>query len=219
MKLHIMTPLTALTAAALLAGSCSDDIEMRYPPKFELPDLPVIEDIHTYKAPLYWSVYEYCYEQSIHGVANEDMDITPDEWDKIIDWVASDLRPYGYDMVCTDGFIPMLANDASGYMTHYGSMSIKDLVAKCKDKGLRVGIYDNPLWIHGPRETKIEGTNYTFGQLYYNGTSEILNPSAKNMWFNWVVAEYPSARIHRRIFQALPRPRRGVHPYGLPVVV
>lgn len=178
----------------MLLGSCSDEIEMRYPPKFELPELPVVEGIHSYKAPLYWSVYEYCYEQNLNGVANEDMDITPEEWDKIIDWVATDLKPYGYDMVCTDGFIPMLANDATGYMTHYGSMSLKDLVAKCKAKGLKVGVYDNPLWIHGPNETKIEGTDYTFGQLYYDHSGNIMNPTAENMWFNWAVAENPGTK-------------------------
>ena len=189
-----MTILSVALTSSMLLGSCSDEIEMRYPPKFELPELPVVEGIHSYKAPLYWSVYEYCYEQNQNGVANEDMDITPEEWDKIIDWVATDLKPYGYDMVCTDGFIPMLANDATGYMTHYGSMSLKDLVAKCKAKGLKVGVYDNPLWIHGPNETKIEGTDYTFGQLYYDHSGNIMNPTAENMWFNWAVAENPGTK-------------------------
>lgn len=184
----------ASLALALLFGSCNDEIEMRRPPKYELPDLPTVDGIHTYKAPLYWSVYEYCYELERQGVANENMDITPAEWDKIIDWVAKDLKPYGYDMVCTDGFIPMLAKDASGYMTHYGSMSLKDLVDKCKAKGLKVGVYDNPLWIHGPRETQIEGTDYTFGNLYYNYSTEVMNPGVEDMWFHWAVAENPGAR-------------------------
>lgn len=188
-----MNILASAMAVTVLAG-CADDIEMRYPPKYELPDLPVIEDIHTYKAPLYWSVYEYCYEQEQNGVANENMDITPAEWDKIIDWVATELKPYGYDMVCTDGFIPMLAQDNTGYMTHYGSMSLKDLVDKCKARGLKVGVYDNPLWIHGSSSIKVEGTDYTFGDLYYNHSTEIMNPTAENMWFNWVVAENPGAR-------------------------
>lgn len=181
-------------AAALLLGACNDEIEMRYPPKFELPELPVVEDIHTYKAPLYWSVYEYCYDLEQKGVAESDMDISPEEWDKILDWVATDLKPYGYDMVCTDGFIPMLAKDGSGYMTHYGSMALKDLVAKAKAKGLKVGVYDNPLWIHGPRETPIDGTNYNFGSLYWNGSTEVMNPKAEDMWFHWAVADQPGAR-------------------------
>ncbi len=185
---------TALSAAMLASCANDDYYEMRYPPKYELPDLPQVEGIHQFKAPLYWSVYEYCYVNDQNGIANADQDISPAEWDKIIDWVATDLKPYGYDMVCTDGFIPMLAQDGTGYMTHYGSMPLKDLVEKCKAKGLKVGVYDNPLWIHGPRETKIEGTEYTFGGLYWNGTTDIMNSSAENMWFNWVVAENPGAK-------------------------
>ena len=190
MKMNII----ASALAVLALASCSDDIEMRYPPKYELPELPEVGEIHTYKAPLYWSVYEYCYEQNQQGVADADMDISAEEWDKIIDWVATDLKPYGYDMICTDGFIPMLAKDESGYMTHYGSMSLKDLVVKCKAKGLKLGVYDNPLWIHGPRETQIEGTDYTFGSLYYDGSSAVQNPTAEDQWFHWAVAENPGTR-------------------------
>ncbi len=193
MKNHMPAICSAIALGAALAA-CSNEIEMRRPPKYELPDLPVVENIHTYKAPLYWSVYEYCYDREQSGMANSDMDITPEQWDEIIDWVATELKPYGYDMVCTDGFIPMLAKDETGYMTHYGSMSLKDLVAKCKAKGLKVGVYDNPLWLHGPNDTKIEGTDYTFGGLYYNGTDEITNPSASNMWFNWAIAEHAGCR-------------------------
>ena len=184
----------ATALAALALASCSKDIEMKYPPKFELPELPEVGEIHTYKAPLYWSVYEYCYDKEQAGVSSEEMDISADEWDKIIDWVATDLKPYGYDMICTDGFIPMLAKDASGYMTHYGSMPLKDLSDKCKAKGLKLGVYDNPLWIHGARDTAIEGTNYYFGSLYYNGTTEVMNPKADDRWFHWVVADNPGAR-------------------------
>ena len=180
-------------AALMLLTACTDDVEMRYPPKYELPDLPVVEGIHdNVKAPLYWSVYEYCYDQERQGVGT--IDITPDEWDKIIDFVATNLKPHGYDMICTDGFIAMLATDNSGYMTQYGSISLKDLVAKCKAKGLKLGVYDNPLWIHGPRDTKIEGTDYTFGNLYYNGSTQVVNPGVDDMWFHWIVAENPGAK-------------------------
>ena len=180
-------------AALMLLTACTDDVEMRYPPKYELPDLPVVEGIHdNVKAPLYWSVYEYCYDQERQGVGT--IDISPEEWDKIIDFVATNLKPHGYDMICTDGFIAMLATDNSGYMTQYGSISLKDLVAKCKAKGLKLGVYDNPLWIHGPRDTKIEGTDYTFGNLYYNGSTQVVNPGVDDMWFHWIVAENPGAK-------------------------
>ena len=188
-----MTLMTIILAAASLFASCKDDVKMIYPPKYELPDLPVVEGIHdNVKAPLYWSVYEYCYDKERQGVST--IDITPDEWDKIIDFVASDLKPYGYDMICTDGFIAMLSTDASGYMTQYGSISLKDLVAKCKAKGLKLGVYDNPLWIHGPRDTKIEGTDYTFGNLYYNGKNAVQNPGTEDKWFHWAVAENPGCK-------------------------
>ncbi len=186
-----------LAGALAIMGlaSCTDEnYVMRYPEKEVLPDLPKVEGIHQYKAPLYWSVYEYCYTREQAGVPNNEMDLTPEQWDKIIDWVATALKPYGYDMVCTDGFIPMLANDESGYMTHYGSTSLKDLVAKCKAKGLKVGVYDNPLWIHGSSNTKIEGTDKTFGDLSWNGKSEVKNPSNSDLWFNWAVADYAGAR-------------------------
>ena len=180
-------------AALMLLTACTDDVEMRYPPKYELPDLPVVEGIHdNVKAPLYWSVYEYCYDQERQGVGT--IDISPEEWDKIIDFVATNLKPHGYDMICTDGFIAMRATDNSGYMTQYGSISLKDLVAKCKAKGLKLGVYDNPLWIHGPRDTKIEGTDYTFGNLYYNGSTQVVNPGVDDMWFHWIVAENPGAK-------------------------
>lgn len=189
-----MTMISAALAATMILGACSNDIEMRYPPKYELPELPEVSDIHAYKAPLYWSVYEYCYELERQGIAEADMDISAEEWDRIIDWVATDLKPHGYDMICTDGFIPMLAQDGSGYMTHYGSMALKDLVAKCKAKGLKVGVYDNPLWIHGPRETPIQDTKLTFGSLYYNGSGEVVNPQAEDRWFHWAVADNEGCR-------------------------
>ena len=189
--------LTMAIAAATVLGSCTDDIEMNYPPTYDLSDIPAVEGVHdNVKAPLYWSVYEYCMMEQAKGVSNNDMDLTSAQWDNIIDWVSTDLKPYGYNMVCTDGFIPMLANDETGYMTHYGSVALKDLVAKCAAKGLQLGVYDNPLWIHGPRETKIEGTDYTFGDLYYNKETDkdVWYPSNNDTWFHWVVASHPGAQ-------------------------
>ena len=191
-----MTLISTLILTGLMSmfSSCSEEIEMRRPSMASLPELPEVGLIHTYNAPLYWSVYEYCYEMEKQGVPSSEMDITPSEWDNIIEWVDSELRPYGYDMVCTDGFIPMNATDESGYMTHYGSTSLKELVAKCDAKGLKVGVYDNPLWIHGSDDTKIKGTNYTFGDLHYSGKTTVNNPSTEDLWFSWVAVENPGAR-------------------------
>ncbi len=185
----------AALAAVTMLGACTDEIEMRYPPKYELPELPVVEGIHEgVKAPLYWSIYEYAFEQERAGVSGDAMDFTMAQWEEVIDWVADNLKPYGYDMVCTDGFIPMRALDESGYMTHYGSVALKDLVAKCKAKGLRLGVYDNPLWIHGSLDTKIQGTDRTFGQLLYDGSTQVVNAGAQDQWFSWVVSEKEGAQ-------------------------
>ncbi len=175
---------------ALFFGGCGNDDNG----VINGPDLSNPE-IHTYKAPLYWSVYEYCWLLEQQHIPASEMDITEEQWDKIIDWVASELKPYGYDMVCTDGFIPMQAKDGTGYMSHYGSMSLKKLVEKCKAKGLRLGVYDNPLWIHGADNTLVEGGNgITFGDLRYKGADVVLNPDETDKWFSWVVASHPGAK-------------------------
>lgn len=154
-------------------------------------DLPVVENIHRYKAPLYWSVYEYCYANEQNHRPN---DITAAHWDEIIDWVAVNLKPYGYDMVCTDGFCAMLSTDGSGYMTQYGSVPLKDIIAKCKAKGLKLGVYDNPLWRHAGGDIKIPGTDYTIESLKYREGDNVLHPQARDTWFHWAVAEHPGAR-------------------------
>lgn len=180
-----------LIALAFLLGGCQKgDVNDVEKPEVEKP----VENIHTYKAPLYWSVYEYCWKLERQGVPNDKMDIAEEEWDKIIDWVARELKPYGYDMICTDGFIPMIADDASGYMTRYGSMDLKKLVAKCKAKGLKLGIYDNPLWLHGHDNTVVEGTNVTFGDLRYKSGDKVTHPKKNDLWFGWAVASHVGAK-------------------------
>ena len=90
--------------------------------------------------------------------------------EKNIDWVSENLRPSGYNMICTDGFMSMtndLNVNAQGYMTHYAGIKLTDLVQMCKDKGLKLGVYDNPLWVHAPLTTVIEGYNKRLSDLVY----------------------------------------------------
>ncbi|HJD75244.1 MAG TPA: glucan 1,6-alpha-isomaltosidase [Bacteroides reticulotermitis] len=172
-----------------------------------IPDDPLIEkpgeevdisDIHKFKAPLYWSVYEFCWQMAEQGIPEYQMDMSEAEWDKAIDWVAKDLKPYGYDMLCTDGFIPMLCvENEHGYMDKYGSMFLKDIIAKCKAKGLKLGVYDNPLWLHGKDETPIQNTNnITLGQLRYDPTiDEVIYPERENdTFFTWIIATHKGAK-------------------------
>ena len=186
MKYHL------LLSIALLLTACGSDSEEPTPVHSEEP---TEAGIHTVKAPLYWSVYEYCWMQNQQGVSDANMDITEAQWDEIIDWVATNLKPYGYDMICTDGFIPMIADDETGFMTRYGSMPLKTLADKCKAHGLRLGIYDNPLWIHGSDNTVVPGTQgITFGDLKYRVGDNVENRGASDKWFSWAVASHEGAR-------------------------
>ncbi|MDD3322627.1 MAG: glucan 1,6-alpha-isomaltosidase [Paludibacter sp.] len=177
-------------------GGCEKNNGTGWTPD-NLPDDPKNETndslgIHIYHAPLYWSVYEYC---RVAEQAGGSIDMSEGEWDRVIDWVATNLKPYGYDMICTDGFMSMLATDESGYMTQYGSMNLKKLIAKCNARGLKLGIYDNPLWIHGSDNITVEGTNVTFGDLRYNETDRttVMYPNS-NDTFPWLVPSHRGAK-------------------------
>ena len=189
----------AMVASVILFESCTEDIEMRRPPKVTLPDLPDIELDHNFKAPLYWDIYEVVETQmSKDGKDKEDIDVTYEEWDKITDWVAKELKPYGYDMVCTDGYCPQIGRTGSPYMSHYGSMPIKELAEMCKKKGLKLGVYDSPLWVHSPWDTKIPGTDdLILHDLLWdrNKDAKVEFPGATDIWgFQWVMTDVPGAK-------------------------
>ena len=157
--------------------------------------LPVPGDIHKYKAPLYWTIYEYAREWEIAGVPYHEMDLSSDQWDAVIDMMATKFKPYGYDMLCTDGFLPQTARDGSVYMSHYGSMPLKELVRRARAKGLKVGVYDNPLWIKGNLDSKVPGTNYTLRSLTRNPQDKVLFPDVTDRPdFTWLVTDHPGAR-------------------------
>lgn len=149
------------------------------------------------KAPLYWSVYEYCYTREQKDVSR---DLTREGWQTCIDWVGDNLRDYGYDMLCTDGFMSMTndpAVNANGYMTHYGGIPLTELVKKCKEKGLKLGVYDNPLWRHAGDETPVDGRpDVTLGDLKYNESIDlntVEHPDADD-GFWWIVASHDGAK-------------------------
>lgn len=153
------------------------------------------QGIHSKKAPLYWSVYEYLWTQEAAGISGDRMDITSEQWDKIIDWMATNFLPHGFDMLCTDGFMPTYCEDGSMYLNKYGSCRFEEIIAKCKARGLKLGVYDNPLWIHCPSETVIPGTSYTVGSLKYDSSKDkVTNPGASDTWFSWAVASHPGCK-------------------------
>lgn len=194
MKMNVYKKLlnTSIFSLLFFCGSCEEEGTGWTPDM--IPDDPVIEipddtEYHKYKAPLYWSVYEYCKKQEDAGSTK--IDIAEGTWQDIIDFVAEHMKPYGFDMICTDGFIAMDGTtepDEYGYMTRYGDMRLDKLVAMCKAKGLKLGVYDNPLWVHGPHETLVKGTNVRLGDLLYKqGEDEVQHPEGNDV-FPWLVA-------------------------------
>ena len=164
----------------------------------DVEDDPVIEAPKVQaNAPLYWTVYEYCFEAE---ASNTNRNMPWDRWVKNVEWVEKNLLPYGYDMICTDGFMTMYGDNSCLYMTHYGEengqkFALKDLVALCKEHGLRLGVYDNPLWIHCDWNQNIPGTKYNVGSLtYQEGVDKVLHPDGKNDIFQWAIPSHPGCK-------------------------
>ena len=191
---------TVMAAAILLAAasSCAKDKKPAWTPddlrggSTEL--VPVDGKIHTYAPKLYYSIYEYCREAEKNTTVAINM--TEAEWQRTIDFVAENLKPYGYDMIVTDGFMAMWSDnspESKGYMTHYGENKLTRLVEMCAEKGLKLGIYDNPLWIHGDDNYYVEGTGTKFGDLKYNSSDKVLKPGSADS-FPWAVPSHKGCR-------------------------
>ncbi|ERK39864.1 putative lipoprotein [Segatella baroniae F0067] len=162
---------------------------------------PLAEQEGNDYAPLYWSVYGALRQQEKDGSFPNIF--TEEDWDKAIDYVATNLKPYGYDMLVTDGFASMSGDN--GYMTRY-SRTKKDenssevelitIIAKLKAKGLKLGVYDSPFWLHYTNpDAVIPGTDgIKVGSLRYNPSidTDVLHPT-KNDQFGWVVTSHPGA--------------------------
>lgn len=127
--------------------ACREDYsDMKLPNQHEHPKLEEVGNIHKFKAPLYWSVYERAY--ALDGQVWEDRTIPLSEWEANFDWVAKELKPYGYDMICTDGFLPITCEDGQPYMTRLGNVPIKDIIAAAKN-AVCASVSTTALWKHG----------------------------------------------------------------------
>lgn len=108
--------------------------------------------------PKYWIAYEWCFENNLP--------IPEDRWKRNIDWMADNFRDYGYDMICNDGWIEAAQSiDENGYITKYNSNwrhGFEYWNKYIEDKGMKVGVYYNPLWITSAAyfaQCPVSGTN------------------------------------------------------------
>lgn len=93
--------------------------------------------------PLYWCTYE-------HQFLNNTF-MPEDRFKANVDWIAEKFVPYGYEMICTDGWIEdsFCLNENGYLMRHHDSWEHdwKYWSEYCNARGLALGVYYNPLWI------------------------------------------------------------------------
>lgn len=144
---------------------------------------------NPYKAPLYWSVYEYNFTREKQGVQNNY--IPEYEWLANIDWVDANLKHLGYKMICIDGWGDVDYNE-HGYRTRHSRYWQHDYAwwsAHLMERGMELGIYDNPLWVNkaaADHGHKVVGTDISLKSIIdYNEWSLF--------GFNWVQVDRPGA--------------------------
>ncbi len=150
-----------------------------------------------YKPPLYWSTYEY------HIVRQQENSSTPDtsgstaenyipeaEFRANIDWVAANLKPYGYETIEVDGWGDTQTLSEHGYRASHSQHWQHDYAwwsDYLRSRGMRLGMYANPLAVLVPAtdmQTKIAGTDILVSSLI--DTSE-------DTTFRWVKVDRPGA--------------------------
>ncbi|ACU75804.1 cellulose-binding family II [Catenulispora acidiphila DSM 44928] len=93
--------------------------------------------------PLYWSTYGYDYPNN-----NAQSQAS---WQANVTWVAKNLKPYGIDMACTDGWVDYTqATNSNGYILNYQdswAMGWAGMSSYLSGLGLKMGVYYNPLWV------------------------------------------------------------------------
>ncbi|HOO21541.1 MAG TPA: DUF5116 domain-containing protein, partial [Kiritimatiellia bacterium] len=143
---------------------------------------------NSFRAPLYWSVYE---NQILKEQAGQhDIHVSEADWLAGIDWVETALKPFGYDMVCIDGWGDTSQLNENGYRLSHSRHWEHDYAwwsEHLQKRGMRLGMYGNPLWIHvadDDTERKIVGTDIP--------VSSLKNP-AENARFPWVQVDRPGA--------------------------
>jgi hypothetical protein len=161
-KTFVYSLVVSLTLFGVIFSGCAEPGAHR-----AIAQTPAIQGSASFAAtppPLYWTTYEYCY--------THDDFIPEDVWQKNVEWVADQLKPLGYTMIVTDGWIyGDAAVNADGYLTKYNNSWQGDWTTwsnSLAQKGLSLGIYYNPLWIQASayaQNNRVHGTSYTIQQI------------------------------------------------------
>ena len=106
---------------------------------------------NPYKAPLYSSIYEYHIMRERTGLPGSQNYMPESEFSAHVDMVEAKLKPFGYNMVCVDGWGDTTKINANGYRLTHSRNWEKDFAwwaANLKSRGMKLGMYGNPLWLH-----------------------------------------------------------------------
>ena len=142
-------------------------------------------------APLYWSVYENQFLKEQAG--QDDIHISETEWLANINWVDTQLKASGYTMVCIDGWGDVSQLNENGYRLSHSRHWQHDYAwwsRHLQDRGLTLGMYGNPLWIHvadDDRQRLIVGTDIPVASLKNH---------AEDARFQWVQVDRPGAEAY-----------------------
>lgn len=135
--------------------------------------------------PRYWIAYEYCW---VNNTA-----ITENRWKDNIDWMASNFKDYGYDMICNDGWIEAAQTvDENGYIVKYNDEwqhGFKYWAEYLAKKNMKMGVYYNPMWMTKAAFDKnltVKGTNIK--------TRDIVGPISFNEPLYWVDVDKEGAK-------------------------
>jgi hypothetical protein len=143
---------------------------------------------NPFKAPLYWSVYENHIMAEKAGETG--IYISEKDFSDNINWVDTNLKDFGYTIICIDGWGDVKQINANGYRTSHSTNWIHDYAwwsDTLQKRGMTLGMYMNPLWLHvadNDTKTLIAGTEIPVSTL--KDPSEISN-------FSWCQIDHPGA--------------------------
>ena len=151
---------------------------------------PQTNPTNPYTAPLYWSVYEYHSLRERTGLPGSMNYIPESELAANVDMVESKLKPFGYNMICIDGWGDTSKINTNGYRTSHSRNWIHDYQwwsDHLRSRGMKLGMYANPLWLNvdaSNTNATIVGTNLKVSSLY----------AADDPW--WVQIDRPGAEAY-----------------------
>ncbi|WP_157852278.1 carbohydrate-binding protein [Kitasatospora sp. NRRL B-11411] len=137
----------------------------------------------TSSHPLYWIAYEQPF--------TSDSPLTESQWDADISWVSHNLKPYGYTMASTDGWIEGgTQTDAHGYVLKYNDSWTKTwsgVKNQLDAAGLDMGVYYNPLWVTpaavaDPAKTVVGRPDLKVSDIVNPGDRFLGNPDKPLYW-------------------------------------